>query len=109
LKLLVLIAVVVVILIIPLPFAIKRSTLKSVSIEIIGESIIGGNYHKTAIIRNDSGKYDLTYKCTSRNSAKHCTCADVSKGITAEETSVLMKEIASLSDGGDSTKCCDYQ
>ncbi len=105
---LLLIGVLAVIIILALQLVVKRNSVQSVSIEVIGESIIGENYHKTAIVGNESGEYFLAYKCTSKEPNKNCNCNDVGKKVSDDEFNELIKVIATLKDGGETAKCCDH-
>jgi len=87
---------------------IRNNKVTSISIRVVGQSIIGEKYNKNLNVTKTNNEFYLTYECTSKDSTKYCKCSDVTKLVTDEDVNALLTQIKTLSDGGESAKCCDH-
>jgi hypothetical protein len=81
--------------------------IRSLAIDVVGESYLGGTSGRSASLIHGEGKYYLEYSCYSR-SISTCKCKSFSGPVVAPVAESIIRDVERLKDQGASAQCCDH-
>lgn len=85
----------------------ESDKIKSLILNIVGESRLGVQYYKRLVLNYSDSKYILTYSCQAMS--VRCKCRKVEgKQVDANVAEEFLRVIGSLEDGGKLAGCCDH-
>ncbi|MEN2975093.1 MAG: hypothetical protein ABDH32_05895 [Candidatus Caldarchaeales archaeon] len=87
----------------------RHEGVRSINLKVIGESFIGLQYVKEAILTYEDGVYHLKYSCSSREGYEElCKYRGFEGVVREDQANKFLEMVKSLKDEGEQAKCCDH-